>query len=177
MPTAAYRHRIATQDDLAAIVEIYNATVASRTVTADLEPVSVESRQTWFDDHRAGFRPLWVVEENGIIVGWLSFSSFYGRPAYNKTAELSVYVHEDCRGRGVGSYLLKQALMHAPALKLDTLVGFVFGHNEPSLKLFEKLGFARWGLLPAVAELDGIERDVVILGLRLAAKINLMPTP
>ena len=173
MPTAVYRHRIATQDDLAAIVEIYNATVASRTVTADLEPVSVESRQTWFDDHRTGFRPLWVVEENASIVGWLSFSSFYGRPAYNKTAELSVYVHEDWRGRGVGSYLLKQALMQAPALKLDTLVGFVFGHNEPSLKLFEKFGFARWGLLPAVAELDGIERDVVILGLRLAGKINL----
>jgi L-amino acid N-acyltransferase YncA len=163
---AVYRHRIAQQTDLAAIVDIYNSTVASRMVTADLEPVSVDSRQQWFDDHRPAYRPLWVAEEDGRVIGWLSFSSFYGRPAYSKTAELSLYIHENWRGRGVGSYLLTQALMHAPILEVNTVLGFVFGHNEPSLNLFEKHGFARWGLLPAVAKLDGVERDLVILGRR-----------
>jgi len=47
------------------------------------------------------------------------------------------------------------------------LLGFVFAHNTPSLALFGRFGFERWGLLPRVAVLDGVERDVAILGLRL----------
>lgn len=162
----SFTHRLAARDDLARIVEIYNATIASRRATADTEPVSVESRVKWFEEHTPDFRPLWVVEVEGRIAAWLSFSSFYGRPAYNKTAELSVYVHESLRGRGLGSSLLAQAIAHAPSLKVDTLLGFIFGHNEPSLRLFEKSGFARWGVLPRVASMDGVERDLVIVGRR-----------
>jgi phosphinothricin acetyltransferase len=105
-----------------------------------------------------------VVEDAGQVAAWLSFSSFYGRPAYDKTAELSVYVGEAHRRRGLGAYLLAQALTHAPAIRVDTLLGFIFGHNAPSLALFARFGFARWGELPGVAALDGVERDLVIVG-------------
>lgn len=162
-----FSHRLAARGDLARIVEIYNATVPSRQVTADTEPVSVESREKWFDDHVPAFRPLWVVEVDGQVAAWLSFSSFYGRPAYSKTAELSVYVHASFRNHGLGSYLLAQAIAYAPSIKVDTLLGFIFGHNEPSLRLFEKSGFAKWGELPKVASLDGVERDLVIVGRRV----------
>jgi len=158
---------LAKRDDLARIVEIYNATIPSRQATADTEPVSVASRTKWFEDHDPEKRPLWVVEVEGKIAAWLSFSTFYGRPAYHKTAELSVYVHESFRKRGLGAHLLTQAITRAPSIGLNTLLGFIFGHNEPSLKLFEKFGFARWGELPKVAALDGIERDLVIVGRRV----------
>lgn len=164
---AGFQHRAATRRDLSAIVHIYNSTVPSRLVTADTEPVSVESRLRWFDEHSPGSRPLWVVDVDGEIAGWLSFSSFYGRPAYDKTAEISVYVHESHRKRGLGSYFLNQALAEAPSLGIETLLGFIFGHNAPSLALFDKFGFERWGLLPRVAILDGIERDVAIVGRRV----------
>jgi phosphinothricin acetyltransferase len=167
MPTADRSHRLARRGDLAQMVEIYNSTVPSRMVTADTEPVSVESRVRWFEEHTPGHRPLWVVEEAGRVAAWLSFSSFYGRPAYSKTAEISIYVHEASRQRGLGSYLLQAAIEHAPAIRVDTLLGFIFGHNRPSLALFERYGFARWGELPKVAALDGIERDLVIVGRRV----------
>lgn len=160
-------HRLATRDDLPQIVDIYNSTIPSRMVTADTEPVSVASRTRWFEEHTPTRRPLWVIDDAGRVVAWLSFSSFYGRPAYAKTAELSVYVHEAMRKRGFGSYLLKQALDCAPTLKVDTLLGFIFGHNVPSLALFERFGFSRWGTLPKVAALDGIERDLIIVGRRV----------
>ena len=164
----SWTHRLATRDDLPSIVEIYNATIPSRLVTADLEPVSIESRIEWFEQHKPDFRPLWVAEQDGHIAGWLSFSTFYGRPAYNKTSELSVYVGESFRYRGLGSYFLAQAIAHAPSIGIDRLIGFVFGHNRPSLELFEKLGFERWGELPGVTLLDAVERDVIILGRRVA---------
>lgn len=158
--------RLATRADLPQIVEIYNSTIPSRMVTADTEPVSVESRARWFEEHTPQHRPLWVIEDADRIAAWLSFSAFYGRPAYHKTAELSVYVHPAFRKRGLGSYLLREAIGHAPALEVDTLLGFIFGHNQPSLALFERFGFARWGELPKVAALDGLERDLVIVGRR-----------
>ena len=160
-------HRVARREDLPQIVEIYNSTIASRMVTADTAPVSVESRLSWFGEHTPDCRPLWVLERESRVAAWLSFSHFYGRPAYNKTAELSIYVHAAFRQKGFGSHLLTQALAKAPALKVDTLLGFIFGHNQPSLSLFARFGFSRWGELPGVAALDGIERDLVIVGRRV----------
>ncbi len=159
--------RIARLEDLPAIVEIYNATVPSRMVTADLEPLSVAQRLPWFEAHVPDRRPLWVVERDGDIAAWLSFSSFYGRPAYERTAELSVYVAHAHRRLGLGSTLLREAIVRAPALGVDRLLGFIFGHNLPSLQLFERFGFERWALLPGVARLDGTDRDLVIVGLVL----------
>jgi L-amino acid N-acyltransferase YncA len=164
----SYSHRIARFDDLPAIVSIYNSTVASRQVTADTEPVTVESRHAWFAEHVPEKRPLWVVEQDSQVIGWLSYSNFYGRPAYSGTAELSIYLHEDARGKGLGRYFLTEAIEFAPKIGVHTLLGFIFGHNLPSLKLFDGFGFERWANMPRVATLDGIERDLIILGKRVA---------
>ena len=165
-----FRHRIATLDDLTTIVAIYNSTVASREVTADTEPVSVESRLPWFHEHQPARRPLWVIEqaERDGIIGWISYSNFYGRPAYAGTAEVSIYIDQDWRGKGVGRYALQEAIAFAPQVGVHTVLGFIFGHNKPSLALFEKFGFETWAKLPRVANLDGIERDLIILGKRVA---------
>jgi phosphinothricin acetyltransferase len=158
--------RDAVETDLPAIVEIYNAAIPQRMATADLELVSVKSRSSWFYEHIPLKRPIWVMEIDQ-ITGWLSFQSFYGRPAYHATAEISIYVAPNYQRCGVGRQLLTQAISHSPSFGLKTLLGFIFAHNQPSLQLFESLGFQRWGLLPQVAELDGIERDLLIMGYRI----------
>ena len=161
----------AVPSDLTQIVAIYNQNIASRVVTADLEPVTVADRRGWFEGHSPTHRPLWVAREAdpGPIVAWLSFQSFYGRRAYDTTAEVSVYVDASFRRSGIGSRLLERAIDLAPSLGIRNLLGFIFGHNIPSLILFERLGFTRWGTLPRVAVLDGHERDLVILGKRIEA--------
>ncbi len=135
--------------------------------TTDTQPVTVEIRRVWFHEHNPNARPLWVAVENNLIVGWLSFQSFYGRPAYRATAELSIYVAQDRQRKGIGNALLAKAIKHAPRLGLKTLLGFIFAHNDASLRLFEKFGFQRWGVLPRVAELDVVERDLIIVGRRV----------
>lgn len=153
--------------DLPAIVDIYNASIPSRLATADTEAVSVESRRRWFQEHSPTCRPLWVAEIEAEIVGWLSFQSFYKRPAYQKTAELSVYVSPAYHRQGIGKTLLQKAIEQSPKLGLCTLLGFIFAHNQPSLRLFARHQFQPWGYLPEVAELDGIERSLVIVGRRV----------
>ncbi len=154
-------------EDLPRIVEIYNSTIAGRMVTADLEPVSVESRTGWFHDHQPNQRPLWVMTEDEVIIGWLSFQDFYGRAAYQATAEVSIYMDPAYRKRGIGAAFLEEAIRRAPDYGIRTLLGFIFGHNEPSIRLFKRYGFDTWAHMPRVAELDGVERDLVILGKRL----------
>ena len=159
--------RDATRADLPAIVAIYNAAIPGRMATADLEPVSVDSRRAWLAEHSPASRPLWVLDEGGTISGWLSFQSFYGRPAYLATAELSVYIAPGAQRRGYARHLVAEAIRRAPEFGLKTLLGFIFGHNEPSLALFRSFGFEMWAHLPRVADLDGVERDLLILGRRL----------
>lgn len=166
MPHLQYRN--ADISDLPVIVSIYNSTIASRIVTADTEPVSVESKLSWFNEHSPEKRPLWIIsDEDNQIVGWASFQSFYGRPAYNATVEISIYLDPARRGKGLGKEILMYCIAVAPSLGVKTLLGFIFAHNEPSLQLFLKQGFEEWASFPNVAELDGVERTLKILGKRI----------
>lgn len=161
------RFEYATLNDLPKIVETYNSTIPSRLVTADLEPVTVISRLQWFNAHSPQKRPLWLVLADNEYTGWMSFNSFYGRPAYDGTVEVSIYLNESARGKGIGKACLQKAISEAPNLQIKNLLGFIFGHNEPSLKLFYSFGFEKWAHFPKVANMDGVERDLLILGKRV----------
>lgn len=156
--------RDARETDLPAIIRIYNAAILTRISTAQLEAVALEDRRNWLKDHTPDRHPFWVLEIGGQIAGWLTLKTFLPRAAYRDTAEVSVYVEEKFRRRGVGRALLKEAISRAPELGITAVVGLIFAHNQPSLRLFTELGFEKWGLLPGVANLDGIERDLTVMG-------------
>jgi len=162
--TEEIKIRDAIEADLPAIVEIHNAAIASRISTARLEPVTVESRREWLRAHSPTQYPVWVADLNGAIAGWLSFREFLPRCAYRGTVELSVYVSEQFQRRGLGRKLLQEAIGRGPKLGMHSLVGLIFGHNEPSIALFQLAGFERWGLLPGVARIDEIPHDLTIFG-------------
>jgi len=161
--------RDAEEADLPAIVEIYNEAIRGRISTAQLDQVSVEERLPWFREHSPASHPLWVAEIDGQIAGWLSFQSFITRCAYRGTAEISVYVGGRYRRAGVGRALIEKAIAHSPSLEINALVGCIFGHNEPSLHLFDRMGFERWGVLPRIARVDEVERDLVLVGRHVSA--------
>lgn len=159
--------RDATIIDLPTIVKIYNAAIPGQQATADLEPVSVESRMTWFKQHNTMSYPIWVAQLGDQVVGWLSLQLFYGRAAYAKTAEVSVYIDPNHQGKGIGKKLVEHMLKGCSNLDLNTLVCFIFAHNLPSLNLFQTFGFESWGYLPQVALMNESPRDLVILGRKL----------
>ncbi|MGK7946824.1 MAG: N-acetyltransferase family protein [Microcystaceae cyanobacterium] len=156
--------RYALAEDLPTIVEIYNASIPKRIATADLDQITVESRQQWFMNHHCDRYPLWVMVKEEEIMGWLSLQRFHGRPAYQNTAEISIYIAPDYHRQGVGRQLLQHAINESPRLQLHTLLGLIFAHNQPSLRLFKRFDFEQWGYLPQVADLDDLRRDLVIMG-------------
>jgi phosphinothricin acetyltransferase len=161
--TDAIQIRDAVAADLPAIIAIYNAAIPGRNATADLEPISVESRQEWFEKHNPATRPLWVLTIGDDIAAWIGLSSFYGgRPAYNATAEISIYIAPAHQGKGYGSTLVNRMLEDAPRLGVRNFLAIYFDHNTASRKLFDRFGFQPVGHLPDIAELDGNKRGVII---------------
>ncbi|CUS25453.1 sortase related acyltransferase [Paucilactobacillus oligofermentans DSM 15707 = LMG 22743] len=154
----------ATQNDLPKIVQIYNQAVPTRQSTADLEPVTVADRQAWFDSHNQQHRPLWLIKADGNTVGWISLADFYGRIAYDHTVEISIYLDTDYRGHHLGTQALKFVESQTGNFEIKTILAYVFGHNHPSQKLFKQFNYEQWAFLPEIAEMDGINRDLVILG-------------
>lgn len=157
--------RLTTQNDLPRILEIYNQVIERRTVTADLEPATIESRQAWFNFHLNNPKyPLWVYEIENQVVAWCSYSPFYDRSAYDVCAEISFYLDKAFHGKGIGKQCVNFLIEQMPTYQLKTLIAFVFGGNTQSLGLLNRMGFSTWGKLPKVADMQDHFEDLVILG-------------
>jgi L-amino acid N-acyltransferase YncA len=147
--------RLATLSDLPRIVDIYNQAISAQNATADTVPFTVRQRMEWFQAHTPEAYPIYVYDETGQALGWLSVSPYRGRPALARTAEVSYYVDYGQHGRGIGSALMRRALADAPELSKMVYIAILLEWNIGSIHLLEKFGFEKWGYLPEVAEFNG----------------------
>ncbi|HEV7281832.1 MAG TPA: GNAT family N-acetyltransferase [Pirellulaceae bacterium] len=176
--------RDAVDADLPRIVEIYNQSIAGGWSTADTRPVTVESRAAWFAERDPNRRPIWVAEVAAsssetdgpaggdspplLVVGWISLTSFYrGRPAYDATAEISVYIAGAWQRLGIGRQLKEAMIARCPALGVTTLVSMHFDHNPATERLNQEFGFVRAGYLEEIALVQGQKRGLVLSLLRI----------
>ncbi len=161
--------RLARIDDLTAITAIYNQAVESKRSTADMEPVRVEDRVAWFRDHQPGTHPIYVAEVEGKTAGWCSLSAYRpGRAALRFTAEISYYVDEAHKRRGIATALVRHAVAGCAGLQIKNLFAIVLEHNSTSIRILEKAGFQKWGFLPRVADFEGEECGQYYYGMRIA---------
>ena len=163
--------RDAVEADLPAIIDIYNQSIPSGFSTADTHPISVEERRPWFRQFSPKKRPIWVAERAGEIVGCIYITSFYGgRPAYDKTAEVSLYLAPKAQGQGLGTDLMQRMINACPQLGVTTLIGMHFDHNEATKRLNDRFGFQQVGHLPEIAEVNGEQRGLLLSILRISAQ-------
>ena len=160
--------RNATVADLPTIVDIYNQSIPGGWSTADTTPIRVEDRIEWFRKFDSTRRPIWVAEIDGPVVATAYLSSFYGgRPAYDSTAEISIYVATAYHRRGIGRFLKQWVIDQCPALGVTTLLSMHFDHNQATLRINESLGFEQCGHLKVIAVVQGHKRGLVIWALRI----------
>lgn len=160
--------RPATEKDLEAINNIYNQVIPYEMSTADMEPYTMDERIQWFNScDRSGY-PVFVAETGNDIAGYIFFSPYRPRRlALRYTAELSYFLDEKYRQKGIGSLLMDHALKEAPSYSFKTLIAILLAHNVASIRLLEKFGFREWGRLPGVADFNGKERDQLFYGRKI----------
>lgn len=160
--------RLAETGDLPAIVEIYNQAIAERFATADTAVFDVEQKKQWFREHDPRRYPVYVADQDNKVAGWCSLSPYRpGRAALRFTAEISYYVDKNHRRQGIASRLIRHAMDSCGELRIKSLFTLLMERNVASIKILEKFGFQRWGLMPRVADYDGDECGHLIYGLRL----------
>jgi L-amino acid N-acyltransferase YncA len=135
--------RNAVENDLPIMLEIYNDIIVNTTAVWDHQPHSLEMRQKWFADKKDLGHPVFVAIENGVIVGFSTFGVFRTWSGYRFTAENSVYVKSDCRGRGIGKLLMPPVITAAKEFGLHALVAGIDADNESSIALHQKFGFEK----------------------------------
>jgi len=162
------RIRGAAPDDLEAINEIYNREVHESIATFDTDPMTMEARRAWLAAHATARHPAVVADDDGTVIGWACSSPWSPRCAYARAAEVSVYVHADHRGRGVGRALLEALIERGRAAGLGVLLARVAGPAEgPSMALHRAVGFNQFATMRRVGEKFGQILDVQLLDLHL----------
>ena len=156
--------REAVINDLVAITEIYNEAVLTTVATFDIQPMSLEEQKTWFEEHGPKY-PVVVAMEDGVVRGWASLSEWSGRCAYTDTAEISLYVREIDRGRGVGRELMAEIIRAGEKAGLHTVIARIAGENEASVRLHKSAGFEYIGVMKEVGKKFGKLIDVHLMQL------------
>jgi phosphinothricin acetyltransferase len=154
--------RRATTADLAAITEIYNHVVINTTATFDTQTKTLEERESWFAKHGEKY-PILVAEDDNHIIGWASLSRWSDRLAYADTAEISLYVRDDQKGKGIGRRLMTAILDEGRRARLHVVIARIVEGNDLSIYLHESAGFWQVGIMKEVGRKFGKLLDINVM--------------
>lgn len=165
--------RKALETDLPGILEIYNEAILNTTALYTYEPMTLPMLQQWFAGKTAKNLPVYIAGIGDRVAGFASYGPFRPWPAYKYTVEHSIYVHKDCRGKGIAKTLLRTLIDHATADNLHTIVAGIDSQNEVSIKLHRQFGFKETGQISQVGYKFGRWLDLVFM--QLILENNLQP--
>jgi phosphinothricin acetyltransferase len=154
----------ASIDHIEAITEIYNQAVLTTTATFDSEPISLDEQRIWFAEHDEKF-PIFIALKYGKVIGWASLSKWSGRCAYSDTAEISVYIKEAFRGKGIGTKLVARVLDEGRKAGVHTVLARIAEGSEASIRLHQNAGFEYVGVMREVGRKFGKLLDVHLMQL------------
>ena len=154
--------RPANLDDLEPIRGIYNEAILNTVATFDTVPRSLADLRSWYQQHMPRY-PILVAELEGNVVGWASLSRWSDRPAYDGTAEISVYVDSGHREKKIGGALLEAIVEAGRKGGFHNLVSRIVQGSDVSVHLHDRTGFAHVGVLREAGCKFGKVLDVTIM--------------
>jgi len=147
--------RLATFYDLKDINIIYNQAIEAHFQTGSTTPWTLNQRVKWFEEHNVETYPVFVMEMTQKVIGYCTLSAYRkGREAFSHVAEISYYLHRDYQKKGYGSELIEWVLKTANTFNFSVIVAILLSMNAASIKLLEKFGFEKWGVLHGAAKID-----------------------
>lgn len=143
------------QRDWSDVARIYNEGIATGYATFE---TNVPQYGEWDKAHIKMCRL--IAEEDGSIQGWAALSPVSSRCVYGGVAEISIYIGENARGKGIGKVLLERLIEESERAGYWTLQSGIFPENKASIKLHERLGFRFLGKRESIGKTnDGIWKD------------------
>ncbi|KAK9695921.1 hypothetical protein K7432_012726 [Basidiobolus ranarum] len=135
--------------DVPGILDIFNWEILHSTSIFEYEEKTLEDRLAWFDALKSKGYPLIVAIDNstseGKVAGYCCLGVFRDKPAFKSTTEVSLYIHQDYRRRGLGKLMMKEMIQRGKSQGFCNIIAGITTENVGSLKLYEQLGFSLVG--------------------------------
>jgi phosphinothricin acetyltransferase len=146
-----------TSSDWQQVREIYVEGIRSGNSTFETD---APSWKKWNDSHLEIARL--VMRDEEIVIGWAALSPVSKRDVYRGVAEVTVYVKESARGKGIGRALLEALIAESEKNDIWTLQASIFPENTASIELHLRCGFREVGRRERIAMLRGVWRDTIL---------------
>ena len=150
--------KLITKDNFPDVVEIYKQGLATHIATFQND---LPQWEEWDKGHLAFCRIS--IYENNKMLGWTALTPVSNRCVYTGVAEVSVYVSQEERGKGIGKILLDELIAQSEANGIWTLQSGIFSENLGSIRLHEKCGFRMVGYREKIGKKNGIWKDNVLM--------------
>ena len=145
-------------NDLKEVLNIYKEGIETGMATFE---TNAPSEQVWNEGYHATLR--FVAEEHNRVIGWIAVSPVSTRPVYSGVGEVSVYISNDSKGKGIASKLFETLFKESENAGIWTLQSSIFAINTASIQLHKKMGFIKVGTREKIAQLHGQWHDTVIM--------------
>ena len=134
--------RNASENDLPAILAIYNDVILNTTAVYSEQPHTLQMRKDWYNERIKNNFPVFIAWVDGKVAGFSSFGYFRIWPCYRYTVEVSVYVDILFRGKGISKILLQSLMHRAEVMNLHAMIAGISADNQISINLHQAFGFA-----------------------------------
>ena len=152
--------KILKEKDLTEVKKIYDWYIANTTVTFHTQSVSVEELKEFIHIDHPRYKSYLIFCDNK-MAGYCYLSCYKNREAYDKTAEIAIYLKQKYCQKGIGKMAFRHLEEEARKTGLTNLIGNVTGENHGSLALFEKSGYTKCGHFKNIGEKFNRQLDVI----------------
>ncbi|MEK4436157.1 arsinothricin resistance N-acetyltransferase ArsN1 family A [Paenibacillus sp. FSL K6-2862] len=154
--------RQATEVDLGSILTIYNQGIEDRIATLETDIKDEAYMSDWFNKHQGRYSVL-IAEQSDQVVGWASINLYNPRSANDGVGDISIYIHRDYRGKGIGKQLLQKLEEIGKQNNFYKFVLFTFPFNTLGQRLYHRAGYREVGIFRSQGVLEGNFVDVMAM--------------
>lgn len=140
------------------VLNIYRQGIATGMSTFETEAPDWQ----WFDEKFLSHSRL-VITENNQVLGFATLAPVSKRACYRGVGEISIYLHEQARGKGMGKLLLNELISVSEANNIWSLLSVIHEENKASIQLHQQCGFRMIGYRENIAQLNGVWKTTVMM--------------
>ncbi len=157
-----YSLKESIEPDLSFLLDIFNLYIQTTTISFYTQPLLLDEFHQLIPMHHPKYKTFTIFTEKE-IVGFCFYNEYKKRQAYQRTAEVTIYLKQGNTRKGIGSFALRYLEECAYKHQIKVLISIISGENIQSINFFKKQGYEQCAHFKQIGEKFGRILDVIAL--------------